>query len=99
MNQIYKILFIAFFVCVDASADQTKECKLIQRKLSGDGNINILCSSIYKECISDEFNRLDLVKIDKNQCLKELGDCQMAGQLSGEDLNRAIVKYKNKCER
>jgi hypothetical protein len=77
-------------------AQTSKECELMQQRISGTGNVNTVCSALYQECSTESSQKTD-EKEAQNQCLKNFGDCQMAGQLSGEDLQRVIDQYKTVC--
>jgi hypothetical protein len=47
--------------------------------------------------MSASVNKSD-TKEAQNQCLKNVGDCQMAGQLSGDDLRRVVDQYEQVCK-
>jgi len=79
-------------------AQTSKECELMQQRISGTGNVNTVCSALYQECANESVKKPD-PKEAQNQCLKGLGDCQMAGQLSGDDLQRVIDQYKTTCKK
>jgi hypothetical protein len=95
MQQI--LLWIGVLFHTALFAQTSKECELMQQRISGMGNINAVCSALYQECSAESAKKTD-PKDAQNQCLKNVGDCQMAGQLSGEDLQRAIAQYKTVCK-
>jgi hypothetical protein len=78
-------------------AQTSKECELMKERISGTGNVNAVCSRIFQECKSESVKKSD-PKEAQNQCLKNLGDCQMAGQLSGDDLQRVVDQYESVCK-
>lgn len=77
-------------------AQSSKECSLMKERISGTGNVNAVCSSLFQECMSESIKKPD-PKEAQNQCLKNVGDCQMAGQLSGDDLQRVVDQYQTLC--
>jgi|GEM_PF-956290 hypothetical protein len=79
-----------------AGAQLSRECELIQERIAGTGNVNSTCSGLYRECVSKATKSSDAKEL-QNQCLKHLGDCQMAGRLSGADLQRVIDQYESVC--
>ena len=89
--------WIALFLHTSLFAQSDKECDLIKQRISGTDNINAVCSALYQECSVMAAKTPD-PKETQNQCLKNVGDCQMAGQLSGEDLQRVVNEYKSKCK-
>jgi hypothetical protein len=78
-------------------AQNSKECELMAQRINGKGNVNEICTKIFQECTSQAPHKND-VKEAHNQCLKNIGDCQMAGQLSGDDLNRVVEEYERVCK-
>ena len=78
-------------------AQTSKECVLMKERISGMGNVNAVCSSLFQECMSASIKKSD-TKEAQNQCLKNVGDCQMAGQLSGDDLRRVVDQYEQVCK-
>ena len=96
MQQIYVLTVLLFHTALFAQT--SKECELMQQRISGTGNVNTVCSALYQECAAGSVKKTDS-KEAQNQCLKGLGDCQMAGQLSGEDLQRVIDQYKTVCKK
>ena len=95
MQQVLLWLGLLFHIALFAQT--TKECELMQQRISGTGNVNTVCSAIYQECSTESAKKTE-PKEAQNQCLKSLGDCQMAGQLSGADLQRVIDQYKKICK-
>jgi hypothetical protein len=93
----HKALLIAVFLQAHAHAQSSKECELIQQRISGTGNINQLCRAIFEECTKKEPDKPS-TKEKQDQCAGYFGDCQMAGQLSGDDLQRVKDQYKKSCE-
>jgi len=91
------LLWIGLLLHTALFAQTSKECELMQQRISGMGNINAVCSALYQECSAESAKKTD-PKDAQNQCLKNVGDCQMAGQLSGDDLQRAIAQYKTVCK-
>jgi hypothetical protein len=91
------IFLIAPLFHVGTKAQTSKECELLQQRISGSGNVNTLCLNLYQECASQAAKKLDF-RDAQNQCLRSLGDCQMAGQLSGEDLQRIKNYYEKSCK-
>jgi len=79
-------------------AQISKSCELMAQRINGKGNVNEICAKIFQECTSQAPHKSD-VKEAHNQCLKNIGDCQMAGQLSGDDLNRVVEQYERECKR
>jgi hypothetical protein len=92
------LLWVGLLFHTALFAQTSKECELMQQRISGKGNINNLCSAIYQECSTESVKKKD-PKAAQNQCVKNLGSCQMAGQLSGEDLQLAIDEYKTVCQK
>lgn len=78
-------------------AQTSKECALMRERIAGTGNVNAVCSSLFQECMSASVKKSD-TKEAQNQCLKNVGDCQMAGQLSGDDLQRVVDQYERICQ-
>ena len=79
-----------------ALAPSDQECRLMKERISGSGQVNAICSNIYQVCSAESVKKAD-PKDAQNQCLKNLGDCQMAGQLSGDDLQRVVDQYQALC--
>lgn len=79
------------------NAQSNKECELLKLRISGSEDVNKLCLKIYQECASVAQKKVES-KALHDQCLKSLGDCQMAGQLSGEDLQRVENHYEKICK-
>jgi hypothetical protein len=96
MQQI--ILWVGLLFHTALFAQTSKECELIQQRIAGTGNVNNVCSALYQECATVSVKKAD-PKEAQNQCLKSLGDCQMAGQLSGDDLQRVVDQYKTVCQK
>jgi len=86
------------FTYAPSQAKTKKECELIQQRIDGVVNVNSVCAALYQECRLQSAKEVD-PKQAHNQCLKDSGDCQMAGQLSGEDLNRVIRQFESACQR
>lgn len=80
-----------------AVAQLSRECELIRERIAGTGNVNSTCSGLYRECISKATESSDAKEL-QNQCLRHLGDCQMAGRLSGADLQRVIDQFESVCK-
>ena len=96
MQQILVWMGLVFHTAVVAQT--SKECELMQQRIAGTENVNTVCSALYQECATGSVKKPD-PKQAQNQCLKGLGDCQMAGQLSGDDLQRVIDQYKTVCKK
>ena len=79
-------------------AQTSKTCELMQQRISGTGHVNTVCSALYQECSKEAVKKTE-PKEAQNQCGKNLGSCQMAGQLSGEDLQLVIDEYKTLCQK
>jgi hypothetical protein len=88
---------LVLFVSTSLFAQNSKQCELMQQRISGTGNVNAVCSMIFQECAAESAQKRDS-KEAQNQCLKNLGDCQMAGQLSGDDLQRVVADYEKVCK-
>ena len=74
------------------------QCELMQRRVSGKSTDAKLCLAIYQLCAESIARTLN-EQVAQNQCSADLGECQMAGALSGESLQQAIELYKKKCEK
>ncbi|NBS77786.1 MAG: hypothetical protein EBT28_10395 [Betaproteobacteria bacterium] len=96
MQQI--LLWVGLLFHTALFAQTSKECELIQQRIAGTGNVNNVCSALYQECAKESVKKTD-PKEAQNQCSKNLGSCQMAGQLSGEDLQLVIDEYKTACQK
>ncbi len=88
-----KLLWVGLLFHTALLAQTSKECELMQQRIAGTSNVNNVCSALYQECSKEAVKKTDL-KEAQNQCSKNLGSCQMAGQLSGEDLQLVIDEYK-----
>jgi hypothetical protein len=96
MQQI--LLWVGLLFHTALFAQTSKECELMQQRIAGTGNVNNVCSALYQECAKESVKKTD-PKEAQNQCSKNLGSCQMAGQLSGEDLRLVIDEYKTACQK
>ena len=101
-NSCLRWYFVVSWACMvffhaTLKAQSKEECELIAQRIAGTGNVNSICRSVYKVCTL-EADKKNEPKEAHNQCLKNLGDCQMAGQLSGEDLKRVIDQYEIACK-
>jgi hypothetical protein len=86
-----------FFFHIPSNAQSQQACDLMAQRIAGNGNVNAICSNLYQVCTSEASKKSE-PKEEHNQCLKNLGDCQMAGQLSGEDLQRVVAEYERACK-
>ena len=93
-----KLLWVGLLFHTALLAQTSKECELMQQRIAGTGNVNNICSALYQECAKESVKKTD-PKEALNQCSKNLGSCQMAGQLSGEDLQLVIDEYKTACQK
>ena len=93
-----KLLWVGLLFHTALFAQNSKECELMQQRIAGTGNVNNVCSALYQECTKESVKKSD-PKEAQNQCSKNLGSCQMAGQLSGEDLRLVIDEYKTACQK
>jgi len=93
-----KLLWVGLLFHTALLAQTSKECELMQQRIAGTGNVNNICSALYQECAKESVKKTD-PKEALNQCSKILGSCQMAGQLSGEDLQLVIDEYKTACQK
>jgi len=93
-----KLLWVGLLFHTALFAQNSKECELMQQRIAGTGNVNNVCSALYQECAKESVKKSD-PKEAQTQCSKNLGSCQMAGQLSGEDLQLVIDEYKTACEK
>ena len=93
-----KLLWIGLLFHTALFAQNSKECELMQQRIAGTGNVNNVCSALYQECAKESVKKTD-PKEAQNQCSKNLGSCQMAGQLSGEDLRLVIDEHKTACQK
>jgi hypothetical protein len=93
-----KLLWVGLLFHTALLAQTSKECELMQQRIAGTGNVNNICSALYQECAKELVKKTD-PKEALNQCSKNLGSCQMAGQLSGEDLQLVIDEYKTACQK
>jgi hypothetical protein len=93
-----KLLWVGLLFHTALFAQNSKECELMQQRIAGTGNVNNVCSALYQECAKESVKKTD-PKEAQNQCSKNLGSCQMAGQLSGEDLRLVIDEYKTACQK
>jgi hypothetical protein len=93
-----KLLWVGLLFHTALLAQTSKECELMQQRIAGTGNVNNVCSALYQECAKESVKKSD-PKEAQNQCSKNLGSCQMAGQLSGEDLRLVIDEYKTTCQK
>jgi hypothetical protein len=93
-----KLLWVGLLFHTALFAQNSKECELMQQRIAGTGNVNNVCSALYQECAKESVKKTD-PKEAQNQCSKNLGSCQMAGQLSGEDLRLVIDEYKTTCQK
>jgi hypothetical protein len=96
MRQI--LLWMGLLFHTALFAQTSKECELMQQRISGTGQVNTVCSALYQECSKESVKKTD-PKEAQNQCSKNLGSCQMAGQLSGEDLQLVVDEYKKACQK
>ena len=92
------LLWIGLLFHTTLFAQSSKLCELMQQRISGTGHVNTLCSALYQECSKESVNKTD-PKEAQNQCGKNLGSCQMAGQLDGEDLQLVIDEYNKVCQK
>jgi hypothetical protein len=92
------LLWIGLLFHTALFAQTSKECELMQQRIAGTGNVNNVCSALYQECAKESVKKTD-PKEAQNQCSKNLGSCQMAGQVSGEDLRLVIDEYKTTCQK
>ena len=96
---MFKTLFwIGLLFHTTLFAQNSKVCELMQQRISGTGHVNTVCSALYQECSKEAVKKAD-PKEAQTQCGKNLGSCQMAGQLDGEDLQLVIDEYKTACKK
>ena len=93
-----KLLWAGLLFHTTVFAQTSKTCELMQQRISGTGHVNTVCSALYQECSKEAVKKTD-PKEAQNQSGKNLGSCQMAGQLSGEDLQLVIDEYKTGCKK
>jgi hypothetical protein len=98
-TELWQLIMGCFLIFTHTflQAQTSKECVLMKERISGTGNVNAVCSSLFQECMSASVKKSD-TKEAQNQCLKNVGDCQMAGQLSGDDLRRVVDQYERVCK-
>ena len=96
MQQILVWIGLIFHTALFAQTSKT--CELMQQRISGTGHVNTVCSALYQECSKEAVKKAD-PKEAQTQCGKNLGSCQMAGQLDGEDLQLVIDEYKTLCQK
>jgi hypothetical protein len=94
-----KLLWAGLLFHTALFAQTSKTCELMQQRISGTGHVNTVCSAPLSRMFKGSRQKKQTPRRPKTNAAKNLGSCQMAGQLDGEDLQLVIDEYKTACKK